>query len=153
MINKIIKIDEKNYHRFDDMVYWRINGKERSFEEKKISKSSVCIPTQLSQDYFYVYAIEEGDKFVGWISLFFMPKVGKVDRTGYLFVDELWIEEGHRGLGYSKTLMSVADKICRRIKATGIRLDVNCENEIAQALYKSCGYKPTGRAYTLEKCL
>jgi len=68
----------ENYHLFDDMVYWRINGKERTEEERKASRHKIfenACDELLHQD-FKVYAALHNGRFIGWISCVYVPKIG-----------------------------------------------------------------------------
>jgi len=148
---KLLRVNEANYHLFDDMIYWRVNGIERTINGKKENEINQIIPDQLSNSNFQVYAIEKNNKFVAWISLIYLPKVGKANCNGYIYVDELWVEESHRRLGFAKILMEKADDLCHTMNTVGIRLGVNVNNPSALKLYENCGYKSTGQAYTMEK--
>lgn len=140
---RIERVDVCNYSRFADMVFWRENGFERE-------PSSETASAELNNPNLYVFAAEEGDRFVGWISLVYIPKVGKWHR-GHIYVDELWVEPGYRCRGIAKALMIKAEELKMKLGATGIRLYVNIENPAAKHLYESCGYREDGQAYFMEK--
>ena len=148
---KLVEVNKENYHLFDDMIYWRINGKERTDNEKKENTDNQIAPTELYNTNFHVFAIEINNKFVAWISIIYLPKVGKANCNGFIYVDELWVEESHRRLGLAKELMKKADELCIRLNTVGIRLGVNVNNPSALNLYEDCGYISTGQAYTMEK--
>ena len=147
---EIRKITENNYNKFDDMVFWRDNGYER---EESYAEISEQIKKQLSNPDFYVYAVELENRFVGWISLTYIPKVGKWNGYGHIYVDELWVHPDYRGRGFAKALMKKADELKIKMNATGIRLYVNVNNPTAQKLYERCGYIEDGKAYFMEKNL
>jgi len=151
MIHNIIRVTKDNYHIYDDVVYWRVNGKERTIKEKKSSKKALKPPQEILNDHLYVYAVEYENKFVAWLSMIFIPKVGIINRKGFVYVEELWVEPSYRRMGFAKLLMKEADDFSDKLEATGIRLGVNIENPSAIKLYESCGYKSTGQAYTMEK--
>lgn len=148
---KITKVNEDNYHMFDDMVYWRINGIERTYLEKEENRKTLIIPQELTVHNFRVYALERDHKFIGWISLNYLAKVGKKNCKGYIYIDELWIEESYRRLGYAQALMEKADDYSNELETVGIRLGVNVNNPSALKLYEKCGYISTSQAYTMEK--
>ena len=145
---EIERIEESNYNLFDDMVFWRKNGFERISEKSPVSEK---IKKELSNPYFYVYAVKSGNKFVGWISLIYLPKIGPWQGKGHIYVDELWVEPGFRGNGYAKELMKKADELKEKFDATGVRLYVNLNNPVAKSLYEKCGYEEAGSAYFMEK--
>ena len=98
---RIIKVDNQNYSMFDDMVFWRINGRERTYAEKSeaINNNLGDVNLSLANPNLYVYSVLDKDKFVGWISIIYMPKVGRLNGLGHIYVDELWVEPTYRKLG------------------------------------------------------
>lgn len=99
----------------------------------------------------HIYALDVKNKFVGWISLVYIPKVRKFNGHGHIYIDELWIEPSYRNNGLAKALMRKADEIAEELCATGIRLYVSEDNSNAWNLYKRCGYKESGKAFFMEK--
>lgn len=150
MEHKIIKINNKNYHLFDDMIYWRINGEERTKKQKieAYKKISNEIINELKNPNLYIYSACSDEKMVGWISLIYMPKVGRFNGRGHIFVDELWVHPSFRNKGIATELMKKADELANTMKAVGIRLYAN---DLAQKLYERCGYNCKGSAIFMEK--
>ena len=145
----IERIGEHNYCAFDDMVYRRGNGAER---EPCASPLSERMRNELANPNLYVYAAKVENRFVGWISLVYIPKIGsRWNGHGHVYVDELWIEPHYRGRGYAKALMQKADELKNELDATGIRLYVNVNNPTAHSLYERCGYQQDGQACFMEK--
>ena len=147
MLYIVERIDADNYSRFEDMLYWRENGSERE------AAQTVCgdeVLRELADPNLYLYAVLCEGRYVGWISLIYMPKVSRVKR-GYVYVDELWVEPSYRGRGFARMLMAEAERLRTELKATGLRLYVNVENPAAMQLYESCGYTQCGEAYFMEK--
>lgn len=148
MKHSIVKVGSENYSMFDDMVYWRMNGKERIPSKEVVVQS---ILKELDNPNLFIYAVETVGKFVGWISLIYMPKVGKYNGHGHVYIDELWIEPNYRRNGYAKELMMQADALVEEKDASGIRLYVNIENQNAYELYQRCGFIHSCSAYLMEK--
>ena len=146
-VYQIVRVKKENYPLFDDMVFWRENGFERICLKSSVSKR---LKKELKNPDLYVYAAEIDGRFVGWISLVYVPKIGKW-KGGHVYVDELWVAPPFRGLGLAKILMGEAETLCKRLSAVGVRLYVNSENEIAKHLYSSCDYKEIGHAIFMEK--
>ena len=144
----IKKITVENYSKFDDMIYWRINGEQRIHRENNASDE---IKNELSNPNLSIYVAEANDIFVGWISLIYMPKVGRFNGKGHIYVDELWVEPSYRNKGIAKSLMYKADELVARYNATGIRLYVNSNNPSAKNLYQKCGFESDGQAEYMEK--
>ena len=146
---KIDRIDIYNYPRFDDMVFWRENGYERTPSQAPVPER---MKQELSNPDLHVYALEVENRYVGWISLVYIPKIGsRWKGRGHVYVDELWVAPGFRGRGYAKALMAKADELKALQDATGIRLYVNVNNPTAQKLYERCGYQEDGQAHLMEK--
>lgn len=145
---KIVKIDAENYSLFDDMVYWRMNGSERLPLKEAIPQS---ILTELSNPNLFIYAVEVERRFVGWISLIYIPKVGKYKGYGHIYVDELWIHSSYRRNGLAYELMKKAEILNQEKCATGIRLYVNTDNTNAKKLYEKCDFRVSCSAYLMEK--
>jgi len=146
---KIERIDENNYILFDNMVFWRENGFEREVSPSSLSDQMI---KELNRANFYVFAVMVEGRFVGWISLTYIPKIGnRWNGHGHIYVDELWIQPNYRGRGLAKALMKKADDLKSEYNASGIRLYVNINNPTAKKLYESCGYIEDGQAYFMEK--
>ena len=145
----IERIDTENYALFDDMVFWRQNGFERETSQTPIKEQ---MQKELANPNLYVYAVKVENRYVGWISLVYIPKIGsRWKGHGHVYVDELWVEPGFRGRGYAKALMKKVDELKIELQATGIRLYVNVNNPSARKLYDICGYQEDGQAYFMEK--
>ena len=145
----IEKVDVNNYSLFEDMVYWRENGIERNPAVPSISEQ---MKNELNNPKLYIYAALENGRYVGWISLVYIPKVGQRWKGhGHIYIDELWVEPGFRGKGFAKALMKKADDLKSELNATGIRLYVNVNNPTAKILYEHCGFHEDGNTFFMEK--
>jgi len=150
---KIIKVDHQNYSMFDDMVFWRMDGRERTNAEKSEAANNNFsdVYYALLNPNLYVYAAVDNEKFVGWISIVYMPKVGRLNGLGHIYVDELWVEPTYRNQGIANKLMEKADELLNTTASAGVRLYVNTENPNAKGLYEKCGFSESGTAYFMEK--
>jgi ribosomal protein S18 acetylase RimI-like enzyme len=150
---KIIKVDHQNYSMFDDMVFWRMNGRERTYTEKseETSNKFSSVYSALANPNLYVYAALDRDRFVGWISIIYMPKIGRLSGLGHIYVDELWVEPTYRKQGIANKLMKKTDELLNITASAGIRLYVNTENLNAKILYEKCGFSESCTAYFMEK--
>ena len=143
----IERITENNYPAFADMTYWRKNGTERTGVN---TIPSDMVKKHLADKNFRVYSAKADGRFVGWISLVFMPKISWTD-SGFVYVDELWVQEDYRGKGIATALMAKADKMKEELSAIGVRLYANVNNPVAKVLYEKCGYGYEGTAEFMEK--
>ncbi|MCR5767676.1 MAG: GNAT family N-acetyltransferase [Lachnospiraceae bacterium] len=148
MNNSIVKIDADNYPLFDDMIFWRENGYERTPSGQPVSEQ---IKRELANPDLYIYAAMADNRFVGWISLVYIPKIGKWNGHGHIYVDELWVAPDFRGKGIGRALMAKADALKDELEATGSRLYVNVDNKSAKALYEKCGFREEGHTLFMEK--
>lgn len=147
----IERITKQNYHMFDDMVYWRINGTERSQEEKEKSKVE-CYDSawsELGKPDFFVYAALYEERFIGWISLIYMPKIGLWEK-GVVYIDELWTSPDYRRKGIALELMKKAFECQKETSAVEVRLYTGDDNIAAQELYKKSGLKITAKAVYMQ---
>lgn len=146
----VVRVNKGNYHKFDDMIFWRTNGVERSEEEKAQTKEIVFDEAykELEHEDFYVYAAEHKGKFIGWIQIVYIPKVGRWTK-GIIFVDELWTNPEYRRNGVAYKLMNSAFELQRETGAVKIRLYTH--NIAAQKLYEKCGLVVDGNAVFMEK--
>lgn len=78
---KVDRINENNYYLFDDMVFWRENGFERETLRAPIAEQ---IKKELANPNLYIYAVMVDNRYIGWISLVYIPKVGKWKGQGYI---------------------------------------------------------------------
>jgi len=137
----IIRVVKENYALFDDMVFLRVNGRERTQEEKAEPRNFSEAYSALSDKNLRIYAAQVGERFVGWVSAVYIPKVGIWGGKGHLFIDELWTAPAFRRHGIANALMNEAERAAREIGAVGLRLYVNGDNPGALALYTKCGYR------------
>ncbi len=142
------RVDIDNYNKFEDMIFWRENGFEGKRRDKVLD---VRIENELENPNLYIFAAEYENRFIGWISLVYIPKIGNRGGHGHIYVDELWVAESYRNNGIATELLKKADLLKTELEAKGIRLYCNMDNPVALNLYKKCGYTESGSAYFMEK--
>jgi len=135
----ITRVNRNNYQMFDDMVFFRINGRERNEQELTERRNYDMAPEALDNKNLHVFAAQGSDQFVGWISIVHIPKISRAEGKGHLFIDELWVNPAFRKQGIANALMEQAEALSKE-NALGLRLYVNQDNEEAIALYKKFGY-------------
>ncbi|MDR0309682.1 MAG: GNAT family N-acetyltransferase, partial [Candidatus Methanoplasma sp.] len=105
----------------------------------------------LDNENLFIYAAQSEDKFVGYVSIVYIPKVGR-KCNGHLFIDELWVNPHYRKRGIADALMKKADILCKEKNISGLRLYVDITNNDALSLYKKCGYEGKfGTSQFMEK--
>lgn len=147
----IKRITKENYHMFDDMVFWRMNGVERTEEEKQKNKNSDFSAkfSELEHQDFNVFAALCDNRFVGWIAFIYNPKIGYLEK-GVIYIDELWTSPEYRRKGVALELMGKAFEYRKETGAVEIRLYTADDNIAAQELYKKCGLKITAKAVYMQ---
>jgi len=145
---RIVRIREDNYPLFDDMLFWREHDCEHKTGQGTITDA---VRAELKNPNLFLYAAEVDSRYVGWISLVYIPKVSKWRGHGHIYVDELWVAPAYRRRGIARMLMQKADETRLQQNAVGIRLYVNTENPGARKLYDDCGFIPDGQACFMEK--
>ncbi len=149
----IEQVTRANYRLFDDMVYWRINGVELTRNQKEINKTNIDnqVYKELEHPGFCAYAALCDERFVGWITLMYTPKIGRGRwKKGVIYIDELWTAPEYRGQGIAKQLMKKAFDYQQITGAVEIRVYVSADNIIAQELYKKCGMQAMGQALFMK---
>lgn len=139
---EIVRVDENNYSLFSDLLYWRANGWERE-------PTREAAPEELKNPNLHVYCAACEGRFVGWISLVYIPKVSRWKR-GHVYVDELWVQPEYRCRGIGTALMECAAELKEALGAVGVRLYVNTKNHDARRLYQKCGLAGEETAWFME---
>ena len=147
----IVRVTKDNYAMFDDMVFCRIHGRERSTCKRVETPNFDAVYEALDNENLHVFAAQLGGKFIGWISAVYIPKVGRTNGKGHLFIDELYVNPAYRKKGIAKALLEKADILSKEIGTLGLRLYVNIANDAAISLYEQCGYKSQGEALFMDK--
>ena len=138
---KIVKIDKNNYHLFDDMIFYREYERYKNSNERIEMQDFTPYYKALETQTFYAFAVLFDEKFVGYIFLNYLPKIGSTNGRGWLFIDDLWVNPDYRRKGIARALMEKADTLSKELDTLGLRLYVNTENPSAIDLYKMCGYE------------
>ncbi len=149
----IERITRENYHMYYDMVSWRMRGVELTTEEKKANKTSKFIDVYIELEHpgFYAYGALFDGRFVGWISIIYIPKIGRQRwEKGVIYIDELWVAPEFRGKGIAKQLIKKAFDYQEEVGAVEVRLYVGEDNFIAQELYEKSGLQMIGKAIYMK---
>lgn len=84
-----------------------------------------------------VYVLEADGERVG--ELWVCDRQDRVQHA--LFIYNIEIDEEHRGKGYGRAAMELAESEARRLGIDRIALNVFGKNEVARNLYRSLGYE------------
>ena len=137
----IVKVNKDNYYLFDDMIFYRGQGRYKNEDELKETQDFNSYYAALEIQTFHVFAVQLEEKFVGYIFINYLPKIGSTNGRGWLYIDDLWVNPDFRRKGIASALMKKADDFSKELNTSGLRLYVNTENPDGIALYKKCGYE------------
>lgn len=87
----------------------------------------------------------ETNEFVGFTQLY--PSFSSVSMKRVWILNDLFVNEQYRKMGIATKLMNRAKEFAILTKAKGIQLETSIQNEKAQRLYESFGYKRNDAAY------
>lgn len=85
-----------------------------------------------------MFAASVGGRIVGFTQLY--PSFSSVSMKRIWILNDLFVDEGYRGKGVAKALMSAAENFARETKCIRIVLATQISNVAAQSLYESRGY-------------
>lgn len=92
-----------------------------------------------------VFVAEDSDRPVGFVQLF--PSFDSVEAGAVWILHDLFVDPGCRGSGIGRALMDAAGGLARESGAVGLSLATAHDNDVAQALYESLGYRRDERFY------
>lgn len=104
-----------------------------------IPAAGVFLKDRIEKKESEIFIAEKGDQIIGFVQLF--PIFSSTRMSRYWLLNDLYVNEKHRGKGYSKQLIEEAKKLCRSSNASGILLETGKGNEVGNQLYPSCGFK------------
>ncbi|WP_278352052.1 GNAT family N-acetyltransferase [Chryseobacterium gleum] len=86
-----------------------------------------------------IFVAEENGKLTGFVQLY--PIFSSTRMQRYWLLNDLYVNEKHRGKGYSKELIEASKELCSSSKACGILLETGKSNDIGNQLYPACGFE------------
>jgi ribosomal protein S18 acetylase RimI-like enzyme len=127
----------------DDMMR---AGIDREVAQAKADKElPQLLPAGLATPDHYMYAIEDDERFAGYLWL--CDRDGELGHS--LFVYAVEVDEEFRGRGLGRAAMEFAEREARRLGIAKVALNVFGGNDVARGLYLSLGYQET--AVHMEK--
>jgi GNAT superfamily N-acetyltransferase len=120
----------------------RVRSGERTDVARRIAReqSKLLFPDGIPADGQLLFRVLDYDgAAVG--TLWIGPKHG--DLPGAFWVWDVRIEEPHRGKGYGRAAMELAEAEARSQGASELGLNVFGHNQVARQLYESMGYAAT----------
>ncbi|ANF51652.1 acetyltransferase [Chryseobacterium glaciei] len=86
-----------------------------------------------------IFVAEENGNLVGFVQLF--PIFSSTRMKRYWLLNDLYVNENHRGKGYSKELIEEAKQLAKSTDACGVLLETGKSNDIGNQLYPACGFE------------
>lgn len=108
-------------------------------KESNINDAKVFLNERIAQQDSEIIVVEENQILVGFVQLY--PLFSSTRMKKYWLLNDLFVNENHRGKGFSKQLIESAKDVCRTSDACGILLETGKDNLIGNQLYPSCGFK------------
>lgn len=86
-----------------------------------------------------IFVAEENGNLVGFVQLY--PIFSSTRMKRYWLLNDLYVNENHRGKGYSKELIEEAKQLAKSTDACGVLLETGKSNDIGNQLYPACGFE------------
>ncbi len=135
----MIKIQEANLENLDALVQlfeaYRVwYGKSADQETAKL-----FLKERMEQKESIVYMAFDGTEAVGFTQLYPLFSSTRMKRMWLL--NDLFVDEVHRGKGISKLLIGAAQDLARSTNAAGVLLETEQTNDIGNQLYPATGFE------------
>src|SRR5260221_11195647 len=86
-----------------------------------------------------IYLIFRGAELAGYFAITYCFSLEFHGR--FALLDELYLREPYRRQKLGKAVVAFAEDLCRKARIEALRLEVGRENQPAQSLYRSAGFK------------
>lgn len=138
----------------DQSVVLDLVGRYHEFEgiESNTKAMEAALRPLLDQsDHGRVWLIHKQDAVIGYIALCFGYSIEFHGRDAFL--DEMFIIPEHRGVGAGAAALAEVRDAARRLGIKALHLEVARDNERAQRLYHSAGFKARERYFLMSQAL
>jgi ribosomal protein S18 acetylase RimI-like enzyme len=127
--------------------YYRDDGLDFDAEKAR----SVMLRLLSQPQWGFVMLAEASGAAVGYIVLCqsFSLEFGGNDG----FLDELFVDPAHRGLGIAQRLIDAFEAEARHRGLVAVHLEVDRDNEVAQRVYAARGYEKRDRYFVMSRSL
>ena len=134
-------VDRENFKR---CVKLEVREDQKNF----VASNVYSIAQSKVEPSYTPWAVYDGDEMVGFVMYGY-------DREDNCYcIARMMIDKNHQGKGYGRAAM---EEIIRRLRATPdcreVALSIEPENEVAQRLYESLGFKKTGEVAQGEEVM
>ncbi|WP_299178801.1 GNAT family N-acetyltransferase [uncultured Chryseobacterium sp.] len=108
-------------------------------KESDIPGAEKFLKERLEKNDSEIFVAEKEGELVGFVQLY--PLFSSTRMSRYWLLNDLYVNEAHRGKGYSKELIEEAKELCRESNACGVLLETGKSNDVGNQLYPSCGFE------------
>ncbi len=108
-------------------------------KDSDISAAEQFLTDRIENKDSEIFIAESNGKLVGFVQLY--PLFSSTRMKRYWLLNDLYVNEDHRGKGFSKKLIEEAKELARSTDACGILLETGKSNDIGNRLYPSCGFE------------
>ncbi|AZA77549.1 GNAT family N-acetyltransferase [Chryseobacterium sp. G0186] len=108
-------------------------------KESDIPAAASFLKERLENKDSEIFVAEENGQLTGFVQLY--PIFSSTRMQRYWLLNDLYVNEKHRGKRYSKELIEESKELCRSSKACGILLETGKVNDIGNQLYPACGFE------------
>lgn len=103
-----------------------------------VAGAKVFLKSRLDNGDSKIFVAVDNGKLVGFTQLY--PLFSSTRMKNYWLLNDLFVNEDHRGNGHSKALIEEAKNLCRSNNACGILLETDKTNDIGNQLYPATGF-------------
>lgn len=108
-------------------------------KESDIPAAATFLQERLENKDSEIFVAEENGELTGFVQLY--PIFSSTRMQRYWLLNDLYVNDNHRGKGYSKELIEESKEHCRYSKACGILLETGKSNDIGNQLYPACDFE------------
>jgi len=108
-------------------------------KESDIPSAEIFLKERIENKESEIFVADGEGKLVGFVQLY--PLFSSTRMKRYWILNDLYVNNTHRGKGYSKELIEEAKELCKSSKASGVLLETGKSNDIGNQLYPSCGFE------------
>lgn len=108
------------------------------YKQPENEKTLGYLKSRLENDEAIVFIARENAEAVGFTMLY--PTFSTVSLSAVWLLNDLYVDESHRGKGFASKLMEDAENAAREAGATRVFLRTANDNTTAQSLYEGRGY-------------
>ena len=95
--------------------------------------------TRFNYEESILFIVEETESSIGFAQLY--PSFSSTSLAQTFLLNDLFVRESSRGKGVAKLLMAAVVAFAKSFGVARLTLSTGVNNSVAQALYRSCGWK------------